>query len=77
MLQNKVRLLVEIAFVHSIPKCIAFVELKEGESFDEVALRTWCRENLAQFKVPREIRLLDPLPRNPTGKIMRRSLKIA
>jgi long-chain acyl-CoA synthetase len=56
---------------------IAFVELKEGESFDEVALRTWCRENLAQFKVPREIRLLDPLPRNPTGKIMRRSLKIA
>ncbi len=55
---------------------IAFVELKEGETFDEVAIRTWCREHLAQFKVPREIRLLDPLPRNPTGKIMRRSLKI-
>ena len=54
---------------------IAFVELKEGQVFDEVTLRSWCREHLAQFKVPREIRHLDPLPRNPTGKIIRRALK--
>jgi long-chain acyl-CoA synthetase len=54
---------------------IAFVECKEGESFDAGALRTWCREHLPQFKVPREIRHLDPLPRNPTGKIIRRALK--
>lgn len=56
---------------------IAFVELKDGEIFDESTLRSWCREHLAQFKVPREIRHLDPLPRNPTGKIMRRSLKVS
>lgn len=55
---------------------IAFVEIKEGESFDSVVLRSWCRDHLAQFKVPREIRLVDALPRNGTGKILRRSLKV-
>ena len=53
---------------------LAFVELAQGAAFDETALRSHCREHLAQFKVPREIRLLDKLPRNPTGKIMRRAL---
>lgn len=53
---------------------LAFVELKEGETFDGTALRAFCREHLAQFKVPREIRLLDALPRNATGKIVRRQL---
>jgi len=52
----------------------AWVELKEGEAFDEPALRTWCRERLAGYKVPREIRAVEALPRNPTGKIMRRAL---
>ena len=54
---------------------VAFVEVREGERFDEAALRTWCRERLAGYKVPRDIQLIDKLPRNPTGKIMRRELK--
>lgn len=54
---------------------IAFVELKDGATFDEKALRSFCREKLAQYKVPRDIRLIEKLPRNPTGKIMRRELK--
>ncbi len=54
---------------------IAFVEVEEGCSFDDTALRAWCRESLAGYKVPREIRRVDALPRNPTGKIMRRELK--
>jgi long-chain acyl-CoA synthetase len=53
---------------------LAFVELVKDAEFDETALRSHCREHLAQFKVPREIRRLDQLPRNPTGKIMRRAL---
>lgn len=53
---------------------IAFVELKDGCEFDEKALRSWCRELLPQFKVPREIRQVTALPRNPTGKILRRAL---
>ena len=53
---------------------VAFVELADDAEFDEPALRAYCRENLAGFKVPREIRKIDALPRNPTGKIMRRQL---
>lgn len=55
---------------------IAFVELKEDATFDDKAIRAHCRDNLAQFKVPREIRHIDQLPRNPTGKIMRRQLEV-
>ena len=53
---------------------LAFVELNEGFTFDEAALRAHCREHLAQFKVPRAIRGRRELPRNATGKIMRRLL---
>ena len=53
---------------------LAFVELNEGFTFDEAALRAHCREHLAQFKVPRAIRARRELPRNATGKIMRRLL---
>lgn len=54
---------------------VAFVELNEGEGFDEPALRAWCRDRLAGYKVPRDIRRVQALPRNPTGKILRRELK--
>jgi long-chain acyl-CoA synthetase len=53
---------------------LAFVELEEEAEFNETELRSHCREKLAQYKVPREIRRLEALPRNPTGKIMRREL---
>lgn len=53
---------------------IAFIEVEEGQTFDETQLRSWCRDRLAGYKVPREIRQIDALPRNPTGKIMRRNL---
>ncbi|MBL9148258.1 MAG: AMP-binding protein [Phycisphaerae bacterium] len=54
---------------------LAFVELVDGAAFDETSLRSFCRERLAQFKVPREIRHMEALPRNATGKIVRRQLK--
>ncbi len=54
---------------------VAFVELEEDARFDEAALKEHCRGLIAGYKVPREIHLLDELPRNPTGKIMRRELK--
>ena len=56
-------------------QALAYVELEEGAAFDEAALRQHCREGMAGFKVPKEIRQLDQLPRNPTGKIQRRALK--
>ncbi|MEM9110989.1 MAG: AMP-binding protein [Planctomycetota bacterium] len=55
---------------------IAFVELKEGATFDDKELRNFVRDKIAQYKVPREIRQIGELPRNPTGKILRRELKV-
>jgi long-chain acyl-CoA synthetase len=54
---------------------VAFVEFKEGQKTDERELQGWCRERLAGYKVPRSIHIIPSLPRNPTGKIMRRDLK--
>jgi len=53
---------------------LAFVELIEGESADPGEIRRFCRGPLSGFKVPRAVRILDALPRNPTGKIQRRML---
>lgn len=53
---------------------MAFVELEEGEAPDNRELRGWCRENLAGYKVPKSVHFIERLPRNPTGKIMRREL---
>jgi long-chain acyl-CoA synthetase len=54
---------------------LAFVEVREGHGFDERALLGWCRQRLAGYKVPREIRRVESLPRNATGKVSRRELK--
>jgi long-chain acyl-CoA synthetase len=54
---------------------LAFVELKDGQSVDERTLMIWCRDNLAGYKVPTEIRIVKELPRTAIGKIVRRDLK--
>ena len=54
---------------------VAYVELRDGETFDELSIRSHCREHLAQYKVPREIYPIKQLPRSPTGKILRRKLQ--
>jgi fatty-acyl-CoA synthase len=52
----------------------AFVVKTDGASVDEDAIKTYVREHLARYKVPREVIFLDELPRNPTGKILKREL---
>lgn len=52
----------------------AFVVLKHGSSLSADDLRGYTRENLARYKVPRTMVLLDELPRNPTGKVLKRVL---
>jgi long-chain acyl-CoA synthetase len=54
---------------------VAFVEMKEGAAFDETDLKQWCRRSLAGYKVPDQVRRMDALPRNATGKVLRRELK--
>ena len=53
----------------------AFVVRQEGSSVDEDAIKLYVREHLARYKVPREVVFLDELPRNPTGKILKRELR--
>ncbi|MCV7075926.1 acyl-CoA ligase FadD12 [Mycobacterium szulgai] len=53
----------------------AFVVLEPGGSATADTLKQHVRENLANYKVPREITVLDELPRGSTGKILRAELK--
>ncbi len=52
----------------------AFVVTKPGMELDEDAVRLYVRERLARFKVPRTVRFVERLPRNATGKVLRREL---
>ena len=54
-------------------KVRAYVALKGDVSVE--ALIEYCAEHLAKYKVPKEILVLDELPKNTTGKILRRELK--
>lgn len=53
----------------------AYVVLKEGESCDSKDLLNFMKEKLAPYKLPRNIEFVDSLPKNSTGKIMKRLLK--
>ncbi|MEV0297762.1 acyl-CoA synthetase [Nocardia sp. NPDC050710] len=52
----------------------AFVVPEPGHSPDAEGIKAYVRDNLARYKVPREVVFLDDLPRNPTGKLLRRVL---
>ena len=52
-----------------------FVVKTEGATIDEDAIKSYVRDNLARYKVPREVIFLDELPRNPTGKILKGQLR--
>jgi fatty-acyl-CoA synthase len=53
----------------------AFVVLDAGAAATPETLKAHVRENLANYKVPRQIAVLDELPRGSTGKILRRELQ--
>jgi acyl-CoA synthetase (AMP-forming)/AMP-acid ligase II len=52
----------------------AFVVLHDGQDVGEDDLKAYVKQHLARFKVPREIEFLDELPRNATGKVVKREL---
>jgi fatty-acyl-CoA synthase len=53
----------------------AFVVLEPGREASEQELKDHVKDNLARYKVPREILFLDELPRNATGKVLKRELR--
>ncbi len=54
---------------------VAVVVLKPGEQLDLETLTDHCRAHLAGFKVPKELHIADNLPRNPSGKVLKRELR--
>jgi acyl-CoA synthetase (AMP-forming)/AMP-acid ligase II len=54
---------------------VAFVVLRDGATATGDALLAHCRGQLARFKVPKEIVFLGALPRNPSGKVLKRELR--
>ena len=53
----------------------AFVVLEQGQEASEDDLKAHVKQNLARYKVPREIWFLEELPRNATGKVLKRELR--
>jgi acyl-CoA synthetase (AMP-forming)/AMP-acid ligase II len=53
----------------------AYVALKPAASATEEDVIAFCRERLAHYKCPSSVVILDALPRNPTGKILKRDLR--
>lgn len=55
----------------------AFVVRRNGSELDEEAIKKYVKENLARYKVPREVVFLPELPRNATGKVLKRELAVS
>jgi fatty-acyl-CoA synthase len=55
----------------------AFVVPREGARLDEETVKAYVKANLARYKVPREVVFLEQLPRNATGKVLKRELVAA
>ncbi|HWL87835.1 MAG TPA: hypothetical protein VNO21_18655, partial [Polyangiaceae bacterium] len=54
----------------------AFVVRKPESEIDDAQLKAWTRERLAGPKVPRDFVFLPSLPRNATGKVIKRDLRL-
>ncbi len=52
----------------------AFVVCVDRDALDEDEVKGYVKQNLARYKVPREVEFLDSLPRNATGKVLKREL---
>ncbi len=52
----------------------AFVVLNEGAELTVDEIKAYVAQNLARYKAPRDVVFVDELPRNPTGKVLKRKL---
>jgi fatty-acyl-CoA synthase len=54
---------------------VAFVVLRPGYSGTSAEVIGHCRARLARFKTPKDVTFIDALPRNPSGKVLKRDLR--
>jgi long-chain acyl-CoA synthetase len=71
--------IVEVAVVgvpdeHLGEEIAAVLALREGATLDPQALRTWAKQRLSAYKVPRLFQVVDALPKGPTGKVLKRAI---
>lgn len=53
----------------------AFVVLKSGQALELKELKAWCESRMSPYKIPKKLRLMELLPRNAMGKVMKPGLK--
>jgi len=53
---------------------MAFVSLQPGASTTPDEVIVYCKEQMAAYKYPREVRIIDELPKGPTGKILKKDV---
>ena len=56
---------------------IAVIVAKPGSDLDEAQVLAHCQQRLASFKVPKRVLLVESLPKNPSGKLLKRQLRVA
>lgn len=54
----------------------ACVVLKAGQSMNDAEIIAWARTRIAAFKCPKSVDFVETLPRNPSGKILRKDLRL-
>lgn len=54
---------------------MAFIGLKPGTSMEYGDLKSWCDGKMSSYKIPKAIRIIDALPRNAMGKVVKPELK--
>lgn len=55
---------------------VAYIAIKAGEKITAEEIIVWCKQELAYYKVPVAVHFLPELPKGPTGKILRRALRV-
>jgi fatty-acyl-CoA synthase len=56
---------------------VAVVVPRDPDGFDPGEIISYCNERLARYKVPKQVRTVDELPRNAAGKVLKRELRTA
>ena len=54
---------------------VGFVQLKENQKLSEREIKTYLKNHLANYKIPKIVHFVPDLPRNATGKVLKRALK--
>lgn len=66
---------ISIPDTHWIEAVTAIIVLKEGEKITEKDVIEFCKNNMTSFKAPKHVHFTADLPKNPSGKILKRTLR--